>query len=70
MFKKSSDKISCKAAKLVFESGNVKDVDVVDDKDTYLMLAYECAVRTNLLNIKERQEEEKEQHTKESHDTF
>jgi hypothetical protein len=38
---KASDKISCKAARLMFESvaKASKDADVVDDKDTYLMLA-------------------------------
>lgn len=38
---KAPDKISCKAARLMFESvaKASKDIDVVDDKDTYLMLA-------------------------------
>ena len=64
---KSSDKISCKAAKLMFESvaKASKDVDVVDDKDTYLMLAtrVHAMCGTNLPQYKTKGKKKKKNNT-------
>ena len=64
---KASDKISCKAAKLMFESvaKASKDIDVVDDKETYLMLMtlVHAICGTNLPQYKTKGKKKKKNNT-------